>query len=43
MTTLRRIHAATIAHGPSYWLCVLLSAYVSMKLVAPGVIMAYQS
>jgi hypothetical protein len=37
MSTLRRIHAATLrhdlAHRASPWLCVILGAYVSLQLV----------
>ncbi|HEV7691060.1 MAG TPA: hypothetical protein VGO52_09565 [Hyphomonadaceae bacterium] len=37
MTTLRRIHAATlrhnVAHWASPWLCVILGAYFSLQLV----------
>jgi hypothetical protein len=40
MSTLRRIHAATlrhnVAHWASPWLCVILGAYFSMQFVSPG-------
>jgi hypothetical protein len=40
MSTLRRIQAATLRHNvaawASPWLCVILGAYFSLQLVAPG-------
>jgi hypothetical protein len=40
MSTLRRIHAATLRHNvaswASPWLCVILGAYFSLQLVQPG-------
>jgi hypothetical protein len=33
--------ASLLRFSPSYALCVVLSAYVSLELVAPGVLLAY--
>ena len=37
MATLRRIRAASVRIAPSYALCVILGAYLSLKAIAPGV------
>jgi len=42
MSKLLRTKAASLRVSPSYWLCVVLSAYVSLELVAPGVLLAYR-
>jgi hypothetical protein len=42
MSKFLRTKAASLRFSPSYWLCVILSAYVSLELVAPGVLLAYR-
>jgi hypothetical protein len=43
MSKLLRTKAASLRFSPSYWLCVVLGAYVSLQLVAPGVLIGYGS
>jgi hypothetical protein len=43
MSKLLHTKAASLRFSPSYWLCVVLSAYVSLQLVAPGILVAHGS
>ena len=37
MRTIRRIEAISQRIAPSYALCIILGAYLSLKVIAPGV------